>query len=550
MIRACALLLVVFSGMAVLAADGAHAAEAIGSATAAAVAVQTHGPAVWAILPFVVLLAAIAAGPLLLPRFWHHHYPKVSIGLGLLTAVYYLLGIDHGYTSLVHAAFEYSSFIALLAVLFCCAGGIVISVGKPATPMANVSLLLIGALLANIIGTTGASIVLIRPWLRMNRGRIKPFHVVFFIFVVSNVAGSLTPIGDPPLFLGYLLGIDFFLFGRLNGPDWILAIILLCIIFWFFDRRVPVQRGTVESGDAAISIAGWRSIGLLMLAVCLVFVDPSKIAWLPAVIDIGHGQSYTVGIPATVAAAHPGLELHGFSFVRELLQLALAWFALRLAHPRHLQANGFEMGPIKEVALLFVGIFLTMIPALQLIRQASADGLLPVHPTALYFSTGVLSSVLDNAPTFMAFLASIEGKTGLSPQQMSAAIQSGTLDPALQQQVLAAMQAKLATATGQQAEMLREGIALLNRPTDFVAYLAQMLTAISVAAVFWGAMTYIGNGPNFMVKAIAESAKDEQGRPVVSCPSFFGYILCYSLPILLPVLLVVWLVTFSPWRIL
>jgi Na+/H+ antiporter NhaD/arsenite permease-like protein len=381
---------------------------------------------------------------------------------------------------MIHAGFDFLSFMAVLAPLFMVTGGIVIRVEHRATPLANLALLLTGAALANLIGTTGASMLLIRPYLRLNRGRLRPYHIAFFIFLVANVGGALTPIGDPPLFLGFLRGIDFFRFFTLAIGPWLMVLALLGAMFWWLDARNPLR--SPEPATPGVNVRGAHGLWLLTVVVGAFFLDPAKLPWLPAV---------TIDLPG---------GLMRFSVVREAIQFGVAILAYRLADRGNLQANGFSFAPMREVGFLFAGIFATMVPALALIRAHAADGsLMPLDPTNLYFGTGLLSSVLDNAPTFLVCLAGLEGKSGLTPAQLGA-----SADPAI----------------------------------------AAQLAAVAVASVFWGAMTYIGNGPNFMVKSICEDARADDGTPLVAVPHFAAYVWRFALPCLLPVLILVWLVFF------
>ena len=445
----------------------------------AAAEATSSAPPLWLVTPFAVLLLCIALMPVLVPHFWHRWYPAVAVGLGAFTAGFYLFGRGD-VASLVHVGFEYLSFIALLTCLYVCSGGIVIGMGGKGRPWSNTLLLLVGGLIANLVGTTGASMLLIRPFLRANRGRLRPYHVVFFIFIVSNVGGALTPIGDPPLLLGFLRGIDFFRFFELNVGPWVLALSLLLVLFFWFDSANKRHAHTLAEFRHLPPVQGYSHLGLLLLAVAVVFLDPSKISWLPAIHYHGHD----------------------FSFVREALMFTIAYVAFKTARKENLQTNDFTFEPIREVAFLFVGIFLTMIPALELIRNAAQSGTIvgfPLTVSTFYLGTGVFSAVLDNAPTFIAFLAGMEGRFG-----MDVAALGGSSDP----QIVAS------------------------------------LSACACAAVFFGSVTYIGNGPNLMVKAIAESARDANGALLVEVPTMHGYFLKYSLPIMTPVLLIVWAVFF------
>lgn len=437
---------------------------------------EHHTPAGWAVIPFILLLAMIATGPLFFERFWHHNYPKVAIVLASIVVAYYLLAL-HNVHGPVHAFFEYFQFISLLTGLFIASGSIMISVDKKATPITNVALLLIGAVIANIIGTTGASMLLIRPFLRLNKGRIQAYHIIFFIFIVSNIGGSLTPIGDPPLFLGFLKGVPFQWTLIHNFLPWLFAISILTIVFFFMDVRNKKEVIDVER-NGKVSIKGGMNFAWLAIVVGAVFLDPNVFNWVPSIHYDGQK----------------------FSFIRELIMLAVAGLSYSLANKDLLRQNDFSAEPIREVAFIFIGIFGTMMPALELVGNfaQSPEGAAMITHNTLYWGTGLLSGVLDNAPTYLNFLA--------------AAMASVHGD-------INSIESVRQFASGQ----LPDGTLLLR--------------SISVAAVFFGAMTYIGNGPNFMVKSIAEQLG-------IKMPSFFGYIIRFSIPILVPLFIVVWLVFF------
>ena len=414
---------------------------------------------VWLLAPFALLLLSIAMGPIAFPHFWHRRYPLVAVGLGLVSVGFYLL---HDAAPLVHAAEEYLGFIALIGSLYLVSGGIHIRVKGEATPLVNCLFLLIGAVLANFIGTTGASMLLIRPWIRMNRYRVTAFHIVFFIFIVSNVGGCLTPIGDPPLFMGYLKGIPFWWVFEHCWQGWAVAVAGLIAIFYFVDRanflRAPRD---VREKETAHEEWIFRGLGNLVFLALILFAVLRLPMW------------WREGAMLVAALG--------------------SWFTT----PRGVhEMNHFDFEPLKEVAWLFAGIFATMTPALAFL-QASPPPL--SSDLSYYWATGALSGVLDNAPTYLAFLA---------------------------------------TALGQQHLTLSDPAHVLT----FANTHAGTLEAISLGAVFFGAMTYIGNGPNFMVKAIAEHSK-------VHTPTFLGSILRYALPILLPFLILIGILFFSRWRI-
>jgi Na+/H+ antiporter NhaD/arsenite permease-like protein len=411
-------------------------------------------------LPFVALLISIAVLPLVHKHWWEKNYPYLAIGLGLIASLCYL-AIKHHPEVLLHTAHEYLSFIALIGALYIVAGGIHIGVKGEAKPRVNCIFLFIGAVLANFLGTTGASMVLIRPWIRMNKYRITSFHIVFFIFVVSNVGGSLTPIGDPPLFLGYLRGVPFFWILQSVWMEWAVCLAILLGIFYAMDHqnylRAPKVVRESETAHEKWRIEGKRNLFFLWMILGSVFI-------------------------------------HDPPFLREAIMTLAAFLSWRFTPKLVHEKNDFNFAPITEVAILFLGIFATMIPALEWLEHHAGD--LGIRtPGQFYWSTGLLSSVLDNAPTYLNFLTAASGL--LAPGEHSPAGQ-------------------VAFLIGQHPQYLR---------------------AISLGAVFFGAMTYIGNGPNFLVKSIADQSK-------VRMPSFFGYMLKYSVPILLPVLTLVWWVFF------
>src|SRR5690606_38536852 len=241
-----------------------------------------HAPG-WLVVPFVVLLLMIATGPLFYEHFWHHNYPKIAIGLAVVVVGYYIF-ILHNVHQPVHALAEYIQFIALLASLYVASGGILIDIDKKSTPMANVTLLLVGAAVSNLIGTTGASMLLIRPFIRLNKNNIKAYHIIFFIFMVSNVGGSLTPIGDPPLFLGFLKGVPFFWTLTHNWPAWITAIALLAIIFYFLDQKfgkAASEEVVPENYSNKFSLIGSKNFLWLLIIIISVFLDPNVLDWVP-----------------------------------------------------------------------------------------------------------------------------------------------------------------------------------------------------------------------------------------------------------------------------
>lgn len=423
-------------------------------------------PDLFMVLPFVILLLMIATGPLFYHHFWEKYYPLISIVLGLITVLYYIIFL-HDTHSLLHTAAEYLSFIALLSSLFVASGGILIKVDKKATPWLNAGILLFGAVIANIIGTTGASMLLIRPFIKINKDRIKPYHIIFFIFLVSNIGGCLTPIGDPPLFLGFLRGVRFFLVITEVWYIWLPTVLLVTALFVLIDSRNKITANPEVSYSGKIEFKGMKNVFYLVVIIVSVFIDPAVMSWVPKLSPLPIG-------------------------IREIIMFSVVIIAYKTADEYVLKSNEFNFEPIKEVAYLFVGIFATMIPALQLISyEANVLGE-KLTPGIFYWATGLLSAFLDNAPTYLNFLSAAMGKFGMDVNLPSEVLKFEKLHPIY-------------------------------------------ISAISVAAVFFGAMTYIGNGPNFMVKSISE-------RSGIKMPSFFGYFFKYSIPILLPIFILVWLV--------
>jgi Na+/H+ antiporter NhaD/arsenite permease-like protein len=460
-------------------------------------------------LPFGALLALLALAPLFFSDWWGRHYPKVTLGLALLVVAYYIVGLRAA-SHVAGVAHEYFSFIALVGSLFIVSGGIHINVKGEATPFSNVIFLLIGALTANVLGTTGASMLLIRPWLRSNKYRITGHHVVFFIFIVSNVGGCLTPVGDPPLFLGYLMGVPFSWVTVHCFPMWATGLGILLLMFYVVDRRnyirAPKEVRSGQTGHEKWHFEGLGNIGFLALIFGAVFISEPP-------------------------------------FLREALMIAAAIGSYYSTRKHVHEANHFSLGPIKEVAILFIGIFATMMPALDWLL-ANAGRLETAEPGIFYWGSGVLSSVLDNAPTYLCFMKAGIGRF---------------VDPDVVHQVALLLHSHgsaLTDAAVNHGEEINATLAMLQKhhaadiamghvSTDEiqVAYLLAnaklhiYIIAVSVGSVFFGANTYIGNGPNFMVKAIADHQK-------VHTPSFPAYVYRYTLPVMLPMLVIIWLLFF------
>ena len=430
----------------------------------------------WLISPFFVLLICIALFPVLMPKNWHSLYKYISIGTGSMVALFYIFQLNE-YAQPIEALSEYVSFISLLVLLYVASGGMYLFIDVPSNAISNVVFLLLAAICSNIIGTTGASILLIRPYMRLNRFRLQAYHVVFFIFIVSNMGGMLTPIADPPLFIGFLKGIPFT--WTLNNLFliWLTGLGLCLLAFAYFDTKNKKYNDIVAEIEhtGKVFFQGKRNLIWLLLAVGSVFLDPAIFPNIPSIQY--HGKSV--------------------SFVRELIQLGAAFVCYQTANRKAIENNNFNFEPIVEVVFLFFGIFLSMMPLVEYLEQmAHQNGMQAELSTGLFFGfTGLFSSVLDNAPTYLSMFTLLMSANGYSVHS----VQDVQLFLAGNQSIL--------------------------------------LAAISVAAVVFGAMTYIGNGPNLMVKSIAEQSG-------LKMPSFGAYILRFSLPILLPIFAVIYLLFF------
>jgi Na+/H+ antiporter NhaD/arsenite permease-like protein len=429
-------------------------------------------------LPFAGLLLTIATGPIFLPRFWHKHYGKLAACWALAAALplAIFLGPRVAFEAVLHTMLlEYLSFIVLLFTLYTVAGGILVSGNLRGTPGVNTAILALGTILASVVGTTGASMILIRPIIRANDDRAHNVHiVVFFILLVSNIGGSLTPLGDPPLFLGFLRGVDFFWTTKALLLETVLTAGALLTIFFVLDSYLrdadeKLPHPVDKTPDRAVKIFGASNIGLLGAAIVVILASAS---WRPGIV-----------IP------FPGGVLELQNLVRDGALLGIAALSLLITPGPVRAGNEFNWEPILEVAKLFAGIFICMVPVLAILSAGKAGalgGLVSLvsnpdgspHNGAYFWITGLLSAFLDNAPTYLVFFQLAGG------------------DP----QILM---------------------------TD----LSMTLRAISMAAVFMGALTYIGNAPNLMVAVIAR----DMG---VKMPSFFAYML-WSFGILGPLLVVI-----------
>ncbi|HON85553.1 MAG TPA: sodium:proton antiporter [Syntrophorhabdaceae bacterium] len=404
---------------------------------------------IWTVLFFTVLILSIAVMPLINSEWWGNNYRYVSIGLAIPAAV---IVVFKDFSLLLHAIIEYISFIILLGSLFVISGGIVIRISARGKPLLNSIILFIGAVFASFIGTTGASMVLIRPLIKVNRWRKNVSHIfIFFIFLVSNIGGLLTPLGDPPLFLGFLKGVPFTWTFRLL-PFWVITVCILIILFYVFDRHY-IKKEQMERITSPKKIEGAKKLEIR---------GKINFLFLGAVL-------FAFFLPA---------------ILREIVMIAAAVLSVYFTPVVLREENGFTYHPIIEVAVLFIGIFVTMIPALKIL-EVNGDRLGVDTPWKFFWATGVLSSFLDNAPTYLVFMSTAKSLAVL--KNITAGLVAGV-------------------------------------PEVF-------LKAISAGAVFMGANTYVGNGPNFMVKAICEEND-------ITMPSFFRYML-WSVAILVPIFIII-----------
>jgi Na+/H+ antiporter NhaD/arsenite permease-like protein len=438
----------------------------------------------WSCIPFVGILLSIALFPLILPDFWHHHFGKISaFWAATLGIPFVIIFKGDALYEIMHIIFaDYIPFIILLWSLYTVSGGILLRGTLRGTPIVNVIILIIGTLLASWMGTTGAAMLLIRPFLRANNYRKnRTFMVVFFIFLVANVGGSLTPLGDPPLFLGFLHGVSFFWTFKIL-PHMLMVAIILLVIYFLLDtyhyRKEGVSAPEEEGVKEPLKLEGIHNFLFLGGIIGAVLMS-GIVDW---------GEVNTLGIHRAVQ-----------DWARDILLIVMGVLSLVTTRIQIRDDNDFTWFPIIEVAYLFIGIFITMIPCL-LILKAGSDGALAflttgvTQPVHYFWVAGGLSSFLDNAPTYLTFFNSTLG-----------AFYPGMTEA--------------------------QAVPLLM--TENAIY----LKAISAGAVFFGACSYIGNAPNFMVRSISEEA----GTPM---PSFFGYILKYALVFLIPVFVIVTFVFF------
>ncbi len=401
-------------------------------------------------LPFVILLVAIALAPLIAHHHWERHYHKLCVALAGIVCLYHLFVVKQS-ARVVHAGIDYATFMVVVGSFFVVAGGIHLRVKSPSGAMRNTLFLFVGALLGNLIGTIGASMLLIRPWIAMNRGRAAPMHIAFFVFLVSNIGGALLPVG-PPLILGFLKGVPFGWTLQNCWPQWLLTVAIVLAVFFVLDLvNLRASKRAIHESE----ITQWRCDGaqnFLFLFALLAGLIAVRAGW------------------------------------REPLMVLIALGSYLATPQRIREANNFTLAPLKEVGWLFLGIFGTMIPVLEFMERSAGKLGLDSHLT-FFWATGMLSALLDNAPTYLAFLAAALGLHHFD----------------------------------------------INEPSqvaDFIFKDGGELAALSLGATFFGALTYVGNAPNLLVRTIAEHAH-------VPTPSFITYIWKFALPILIPIFVVI-----------
>jgi Na+/H+ antiporter NhaD/arsenite permease-like protein len=407
-------------------------------------------------LPFAVLLLAIALGPVIAQHHWERHYHKLCIVLAAIVCLYYLFVLNQA-ARVIQAVIDYATFMIVVGSFFVVSGGIHLRVKAPSSPIRNTLFLFFGAVLANLIGTIGASLLLIRPWITMNRGRIAPMHIAFFIFLVSNIGGALFPVG-PPLILGFLKGVPFGWTLQRCWRQWLMTVGIILLVFVVLDLiNLRCNKKTIHEAD----LTSWRCDG-------------------------AHNFIFLFAILAVLIAVPMGW--------REPLVMLIALGSYLGTSQRIRDANNFTVSPLGEIGWLFLGIFGTMIPVLEFV-EGTAGSLGLNSDLAFFWATGLLSALLDNAPTYLAFFAAALGRYGLNANDVS-------------------------------------------HVARFLAQNGRDLIAISLGATFFGALTYIGNAPNLLVKTIAQHAH-------APTPSFIGYIWKFALPILIPVFALLSVLFFS-----
>lgn len=424
------------------------------------------------LLPFIVLILSVALCPLLCPKLWIKYFARYVLSLSFFVIFCYFF-FYNDYVTPILSIIEYIDFILLIVALYIISGGICIDVNIKTSPYINVLFLFIGSIIANFIGTTGAAALLIRPFMKMNKGRLQVYHIIFFIFIVCNIGGCLSVIGDPPILIAFLKGMPFLWPLKYNFLPWFVANVCLLFIFFVLDKKNTNMSDNNVNNSKKVSIEGKRNFLWVLLTIFSIFITPTLFHFLPVI----------------------NFQGHKICVVRNIVLFFICFFSYKFADKNAFKENDYSWEPIVELIVLFFGIFVTMSPALAILEDLvkHIDKSL-VTTTSLYWFTAFFSSFLDNTPTLLNALA--------VSMSMNGADISSHIDV--------------------------HNFAVGMYPNS-TAY----LKAICLTSVFFGGFTYIGNGPNFMIKSIAE-------KYGVKMPTFFGYIFKYSIKYLLPVLILIW----------
>lgn len=422
-------------------------------------------------IPFVILLISVAVGPAVLKERWNRVFVPL-IAILFLFEIFMYSFVFQEFCTIIQALYEYVQFIILIATLYFVTAGIEIRVNIRGNAFINTMILFIGGICANIFGTTGSAMLFINPFLKINKGRLAQYHIAFFIFIVCNIGGSLLPIGDPPLYIGFIKGIPFSWTLIHNFIPWIITTSILLTIFFFLDTKNKEEsQMIIETKERKVLIKGYFNLILLFIVIGSLFINKNFIPSLPSFNLLGHE----------------------ICLVRELILTSVLVVAYIFNNKETLKANNFSHEPIQELAILFLGIFITMAPVICIIEEyVKTINQSYITPSLLFWATGLFSSVLDNAPTYLNMLTASMTSNNFNINDLSHVIEY----------------AKTATCI-------------------------PALSAISIAAIFFGSITYISNGPNFMIKKIAE-------KNDIKMPSFFAFVLRYSLPILIGPFILIW----------
>lgn len=422
-------------------------------------------------IPFTILLISVAVGPAVLKERWNKVFIPLIVVLSSFELFMYGF-VFKDFSTMVQALYEYVQFIILIATLYFVTAGIEIKINIRGNALINTIILFIGGICANIFGTTGSAMLFINPFLKINKGRLSQYHIAFFIFIVCNIGGSLLPIGDPPLYIGFIKGIPFRWTLIHNFIPWFITTFILLTIFSILDSKNKEEsQMMIETQEKKVVIKGYLNLVLLFLVIGSLFINKNFFPTLPSFYLSGHE----------------------ICLIRELILTLILLCACKINNKETLKGNNFSREPIQELAILFLGIFITMAPVICIIEEyVKTINQSYITPSLLFWVTGLFSSLLDNAPTYLNMLTASMTANNFNINELSHVIEY----------------AKTSTCI-------------------------PALSAISIAAIFFGSLTYISNGPNFMIKKIAE-------KNDVKMPSFFAFVLKYSLPILIGPFILIW----------